>query len=78
MPVFLAHYRRLIACFSGPLQEIIAYFFGPSSLAFSAKLPILELKGNESEIFTLFIMFRKVISCIFENKYFRMINLNVL
>ena len=55
-----------IAYFSGPLQETIACFSGPSSLTFSAKSVILELKGGENEIFTLCIMFRKVISFIYE------------
>ena len=64
LPVFLARYRRLIACFSGPLQETIAYFFGPSSLTFSAKSPMLGVKGGENEIFTLCMMFRKLISFI--------------
>ena len=32
LPVFLARYRRLIACFSGPPQETIACFSGPLSL----------------------------------------------
>ena len=50
LPVFLARYRRLIACFSGPLQETIACFFGPSSLTFSAKSAILELKGVKTKI----------------------------
>ena len=40
-----ACYRRLIACFFGPLQETIACFFGPSSLPFSTKSAIVELRG---------------------------------
>ena len=70
LPVFLARYRRLIACFSGPLQETIACFSGPSSLTFSAKSAILELKGGENENFTLCMMFRKGISFIYEKIYF--------
>ena len=46
LPVILARYRRLIACFSGPLQETIACFSGPSTLTISAKSAILELKGG--------------------------------
>ena len=64
MPVFLARYRRLVACFSGPLHETIACFFGPSSLTISAKSPILGVKGGKNEIFTLCMMIRKVISFI--------------
>ena len=52
-------YRRRIACFSGP-----------SSLIFSAKSAILELKGGKNENFTLCMMFRKVISLINEKNYF--------
>ena len=70
MPVFLARYRRLIACFSGPLQETIAFYFGPSSLTFSAKLAILELKGGENKIFSLRMMLKKVIYFIHEKVYF--------
>ena len=67
---FLARYRRLIACFSGPLQETIACFSGPSSLTISAKSAILELKGGSNEIFTLCMMFRGVISFIYEKILF--------
>ena len=49
LPVFLARYRRLIAYISGPLQETIAYFSGPSSLTSSAKSSILELKVGENK-----------------------------
>ena len=56
--------------FFGPLQETIAWFFGPSSLTFSAKSAILELKGVENEIFSLCMMFKKVISFIYETIYF--------
>ena len=53
--ISLALYRRLIACFfggliagvSGPLQETVSCFSGPSSLTFSAESVILELKGSE-------------------------------
>ena len=70
MPVFLARYRRLIACFSGPLQETIACFSGPLSLTISAKSAILELKGGSNKIFTLCMMFREVISFIYEKFLF--------
>ena len=53
LPVSPTHYRRLLPV-----------FFGPSSLTFSAKSAILELKGGENENFTLCVMFRKVISFI--------------
>merc|ERR1711888_341903 len=66
LPVFLARYRRLIACFFGPLQETIACFSGPSSLTISPKSAILELKGGSNGIFTLCMMFREVISFIYE------------
>ena len=49
LPVFLARYRRLNAFFSGPLQETIACFSGPTSLKFSARSAILELMGAENE-----------------------------
>ena len=42
-------YRRLIACFFGPLQETIASFYGPYRLTFSAKSSILELNYGFSE-----------------------------
>ena len=70
LTVFLARYRRLLVCFSGPLQETIACFFGPSSLTISAKSPILVLKGGENEIFPLCMMFKKVISFMYEKIYF--------
>ena len=66
LPISLARYRRLIASFFGPLQETIACFFGPSSLTSSAKSAILELKGGENKIFSLCMMFKKVISSIYE------------
>ena len=49
LPVSLARYRRLIACFFGPLQETIASFYGPYRLTFSAKSSILELNYGFSE-----------------------------
>ena len=50
--------------------ETIACLFGPSSLTFSAKSAILELKGGEDLIFSLCMMFKKVISFICEKIYF--------
>ena len=65
-----AYYRRLIAYFSGPLQETIACFSGPSSLTFSAKSANLELKGGENKIFSLCMIIKKVISFIYEKIFF--------
>ena len=42
LPVSPARYRRLLPV-----------FFGPSSLTFSAKSPILGVKGGENKIITL-------------------------
>ena len=47
-----------------------AFYFGPSSLTFSAKSVILELKGGENEIFSLCMVLKKVISFIYEKNYF--------
>ena len=54
----------------GPLQEAISFFSDPSSLTFSAKAAILELKEGEHKIFTLCMMLGKVISFIYEKNYF--------
>ena len=54
MPVFLARFRRLIACFSGPLQDTIACFSGPSNLTFSAKSAILKLNGGKTNFFLVY------------------------
>ena len=65
-------YRRLIARFSGPLQETIACFSGPSNLTFLAKSAIFHFKakGVENEIFSSCTMFKKVISFIYKKIYF--------
>ena len=49
---------------------LVACFSGPSSLTFSAKSAILKLKGYENKIFILCLMFRKVISFIYEIIHF--------
>ena len=66
LSVSLAHYRRLMACFFDQLQETVAFYSGPSSLTFSAQSPILGVKEGENEIFSLCMMFRGVISFIYE------------
>ena len=48
--------------FIGPATVDYVCFSGPSSLAFSAKSAILEVKGGENAIFSLGIMFRKGIT----------------
>ena len=70
MPVFRIHYRRLIAYFSDPLQEIIACVLDPFYLAISAESSILDLQEGFDKIFSLSIMFRKVISLIHEEFFF--------
>ena len=48
----------------GPKKQAIVSCSKGYSLTFSAKSPILGVKGGENEIFTLCMMFRRVISFI--------------
>ena len=67
-------------CYENLLQETYCLFLlpatgdcclfsGPSSLTFSTKTAILELKGGENKNSTLCMMFRKVKSFIYEKIY---------
>ena len=60
----------LIACFLDPLQETIACFLYLFILAILNKSAISELKEGFNEIFSICMVFRKVISLIYENFYF--------
>ena len=59
MPVSWIRYKRLIA-----------YFLDPFTLTISAQSVILELKEIFNYIIALYIVYRKVISLIYENIYF--------
>ena len=62
-PIFGVCYRSEEIAPTGDLLSV-------SSLIFSATSAILELKGCENEIFSLCMMFKKVISFIYEHIYF--------
>ena len=73
----MAQYRRLIACFSDPLQETHCLFLrsitGDYCLflgSLSAKTSILKLKEGRHEYLTLSIVFIKMITLIYEKNYF--------
>ena len=66
---FSSPLRRLTACFSGPLRRLTAYFSAPFGLTFSAKSANLGVKGGQLEILNLCMVFRKVISFIYEIFY---------
>ena len=61
--------RRLTACFSGPLRRLTACFSAPLGLIFLAKSANLEWKGGKIEFLKLCMVFRKVISFIYDKSY---------